>query len=104
MPRFNYQIENMEIITPDDTKNVKPHKQIKSLGYLFNCRGNIYNQVNKLISTTSAIMYIEYKHRTIMPQAARKSYVYAHITSRANYIIPFVAGHKIEIQKKVKNV
>ena len=36
-----------------------------------------------------------------MPQAAQKSYIYAHIISRVNYIPPFVAGHKIEIQKKI---
>ena len=39
-----------------------------------------------------------------MPQDAWKSYVNAHIISRVNYIMPFVAGHKIEIQKKVKNI
>ena len=72
----------------------------KILGYLFNGRGNIDNQVNKLKSTCHAIMYVANKHRTIMPQAAQKSYVYANIISRINYILPFVAGHKIEIHKK----
>ena len=38
---------------------------------------------------------------SIMPQAAWKSYVYAHIISRVNYTLPFVAGHKIEIHKKI---
>ena len=89
------QIEDMEILTPEYTDNVKPQEQIKILGYLFNARGNIDNQVNKLKSTCQAIMHIAYKHRTIMPQAARKSYVYAHTISRTNYILPFIAGHKI---------
>ena len=75
-------MENMEIQTPDHTPNVKPQKQIKILGYLFNGRGNIENQVNKLISTTIAIFYLAYKHRNHMLQEARKSYVYAHIISK----------------------
>ena len=33
-----------------------------------------------------------------------KCYVYAHIISRVNYIIPFVAGHKIEIHKKIMDI
>ena len=33
-----------------------------------------------------------------------KSYVYAHIISRINYILPFVAGHKIEIHKKIMDI
>ena len=70
MPRFINQIKNMIIQTPDDTENVKSQEQIKILGYLFNGRGNIDNQMNKLVSTTSAIMYIANKHWTIMPQAA----------------------------------
>ena len=70
MPRFMNQIENMEIQTPDHTDNVKPQEQIKILGYLFNGRGNIDNQVNKLKSTCHAIIYIANKHRKIMPQAA----------------------------------
>ena len=36
-----------------------------------------------------------------MLQAARKSYVYAHIISRINYILPFVAGHNKSIHKKI---
>ena len=48
MPRFANQIENMEIETPEGTENVKPQEQIKILGYLFNTRGNIDNQVNNL--------------------------------------------------------
>ena len=91
MPRFINQIEDMEIQTPVHTEIVKPQEQIKILGYLFNGRGNIDNQVNKLKSACHAIMYIAYKHRTIMLQAAQKSYVYAHIISRINYILPFVA-------------
>ena len=39
-----------------------------------------------------------------MVQAAWKSYVYAHIISRVIHIMPFVAGHKIKIQKTVKNI
>ena len=39
-----------------------------------------------------------------MPQAARKSYVYAHIISGINYILPFVAGHKKEIHKKIMDI
>ena len=95
MPRFMNQIEDMEIQTPEGTPNVKPQEKIKMLGHLLNGRGNIDNQVNKLISTTSAIMYIAYKHRNIMPQAASKSYIFAHIISRVNYILPFIAEHKI---------
>ena len=94
----------MEIQTPDHTDNVKPQEQIKILGYLFNRRGNIDNQVNKLKSTCHAIMYIANKHRTIMPQAARKNYVYAHFISRIYYILPFVARHKKEIPKKIKDI
>ena len=75
MPRFINQIKEIEIQTPKGTDNVKPQEQIKILEYLFNGRGNIDNQVNKLVSTTSAIMYIAYKHQTIMPQAAGKSYI-----------------------------
>ena len=84
MPRLINQIVNMEIQTPDDTENVKPKKQIKILVSLFNGRGNIDNQVNKLISTTSANMYIAYKHHNIMTQAARKSYISSHVISRVN--------------------
>ena len=69
MPRFMNQIENIEIETPEYTDNVKPQEQIKILGYLFNTRRNIDNQV-KLKSACHAIMHIAYKHRTIMPQAA----------------------------------
>ena len=98
MPRFMNQIEDMEIETPDKLDNVKPQEQIKILGYLFNGRGNIDNQVNQLTSTCAAIMYIAYE------QAACKSYVYAHIISRVNYILPFAAGHKIEIHKKIMDV
>ena len=58
------------MITPDELENVKPQEQIKIIGYLFNGRGNIDNQVNKLKSTCAAIMYIAYKHKTIMRQAA----------------------------------
>ena len=94
----------MEIQTPDHTENVKLQEQIKILGYLFNGRGNIDNQVNKLKSASHAIMYIANKHRTIMLQAAWKSYVYARIISRINYILPFVAGHKKEIQKKIMDI
>ena len=50
-PRYMDQIENMEIETSDETENVKPQAQIKILGYLFNTRGNIDNQVNKLKSS-----------------------------------------------------
>ena len=39
-----------------------------------------------------------------MPQAARKSYVYAHIVSRINYILPFVAGHNKSIHKKIMDI
>ena len=39
-----------------------------------------------------------------MPQAARKSYVYAHIVSRINYILPFVAGHNKSINKKIMDI
>ena len=70
MPRFMNQIEDIEILTPEYTNNVKPQEQIKILGHLFNARGNIDNQVNKLKSTCHAIMYIANKPRTIMPQAA----------------------------------
>ena len=101
MPRFMDQIKDIEIQTPDHTDNVKPQEQIKILGYLLIGRGNIDNEVNKLKSACHAIMYIANKQRTIMPQAARKSYIYAHIISRLNYILPFVAGYKIEIQKKI---
>ena len=104
MPRFKNQIEDMEIETPEYTDNVKPQEQIKILGYLFNTRGNINNQVNKLKSTCHAIMHIAFKHRKIMPQAARKSYVYAHIISRINYILPFVAGHNKSIHKKIMDM
>ena len=45
----------MEIETPDHTENVRPQDQIKILGYLFNTRGNIDNQVNKLKSACHAI-------------------------------------------------
>ena len=104
MPRFINQIEDIEIETPKYTDNVKPQEQIKILGYLFNTRGNIDNQVNKLKSTCHAIMHIAFKHRTIMPQAAQKSYVYAHIISRINYILPFVAGHNKSIHKKIMDI
>ena len=104
MPRYADQIENMEIETPEGTDNVKPQEQIKILGYLFNTRGNIDNQVNKLKSSCHAIMHIALKHRKIMPQAARKSYVYAHIISRINYILPFVAGHNKSIHKKIMDI
>ena len=103
MPRFMNQIENMEIETPEYTDNVKPQEQIKILGYLFNTRGNIDNQVNKLKSACHAIMHIAYKHRTML-QAARKSYVYAHIVSRINYILPFVAGYNKSINKKIMDI
>ena len=73
MPRFMNQIENMEIETPENTENVKPKTQIKILGYLFNTRGNIDNQVNKLKSACHAIMHIAFKHRTIMQKAAQKA-------------------------------
>ena len=95
MPRFMNQIVNMENQTPAGTENVKPQEQIKILGYLFNGQGNIDNQVNKLSFTTSALFYPAYKHGNLIPQDARKSYVYAHIISRVNYIMPFVASHKI---------
>ena len=49
-------------------------------------------------------MYIANKHRSIMPQAAQKSYIYAHIISRVNYILSFVAGHEIEIHKKIMDI
>ena len=91
------QIEDMEIQTPDPIDNVKPQEQIKILEHIFNGRGNIDYQVNKLKSTCHAIMYIANKHRSTMLQAARKSYIYAHIIPRANYILPFVAGHKRNI-------
>ena len=94
----------MEIETPEYTDNVKPQEQIKILGYLFNTRGNIDNQVNKLKSACHAIMHIAYKHRTIFPQAAWKSYVYAHIVSRIIYILPFVAGHNKSIHKKIMDI
>ena len=94
----------MEIETPEYTENVKPKEQIKIFGYLFNTRSNIDNQVNKLKSACHAIMYIALKHKTIMPQAARKSYVYAHIVSRINYILPFVAGHNKYIHKKIMDI
>ena len=98
------QIENMEIQTPEYTGNVQPQEQIKILGYSFNTRGNIDNQVDKLKSACHAIMHIAPKHRTIMPQAAQKRYVYAHIIYIVNYILPFVAGHKKEIHKKIMDI
>ena len=105
---FNAQVHKsnweQEIETPEETDNVKPQDQIKILGYLFNTRGNIDNQVNKLKSTCHAIMHIAFKHKKIMPQAARKSYVYAHIISRINYILPFVAGHNKAIHKKIMDI
>ena len=104
MPRFMNHIEKMEIETPEYTDNVKPQEQIKILGYLFNTRGNIDNQVNKLKSSYHAIMHIAYKHRTIMPQAAQKSYVYAHIVSRIYHILPFVAGHNKSIHRKIMDI
>ena len=39
--------KNMEIITPQSIKHGKPQAQIKILGYLFNGRGNIDNQVQE---------------------------------------------------------
>ena len=92
MPRFINQIKNMNITTPPDINNIKPKEQIKFVGYLFNGRGNIDNQINATSSTIGGLFHIAYKFQKNMPQPARKAFVYAHILSCLNYILPFCAG------------
>ena len=81
--------------------DVKPIEQIKVLGYLFNARGDINSQVNSLVSSTSALFHLASLHSSSMNYQARRNYVFAHIISRLNYIMPFISGHPKNIQKRV---
>ena len=104
MPRFIDEIKNLEIITQADIENVKPKAQIKILGFLINGRGNIDNQLNALSSVVGGLLHIANKYKNIMTKPARKDYIFAHVISRINYILPFCAGHTLKNKDKVKKI
>ena len=101
MPRLLDKHKNIKISTAPNLPDVKPVEQIKILGYLFNARGDIVSQVNSLVSSTSALFHLASLHSSSMNYATRRNFVFAHIVSRLNYIMPFVPGHPIKVKKKV---
>ena len=104
MPRFIDEIKDLEIITPPNIENVKPKAQIKVLGFLINGRGNIDNQLNALGSVVGGLLHIANKYKKIMTKPARKDYIFAHVISRINYILPFCAGHTMKNKDKIKKI
>ena len=104
MPRFINEIKDLEIITQPDIENVKPKAQIKILGFLINGRGNIDNQLNALSSVVGGLLHIANKYKNIMTKPARKDYIFAHVISRINYILPFCAGHTLKNKDKIKKI
>ena len=101
MPRLLNKHKHIKIGIAPNLPDVKPVEQIKILGYLFNARGDIVSQVNSLVSSTSALFHLASLHSSSMNYQARCNFVFAHIFSRLNYIMPFISGHTKTVQKKV---
>ena len=104
MPRHIGNNLDITLITEPKLPDVKPMAQIKILGYLINTRGDIESRVNSIVSATSALFHLAELHIGELNLNTRKSYVFAHIISRLNYIMPFVAGHPIHVQEKIMKI